>query len=97
MQFKLTTTALAALLLNAVAAAAAPNGAASTNLARGKLARDYATLAGLDIARRSEVGMSKRCDMDFYEDCMSACPINPECPGCEIGCTIGCCGSTGCC
>lgn len=41
--------------------------------------------------------MSKRCDMDFYETCMGTCPIDASCPGCEIGCTIGCCTSTGCC
>lgn len=52
MQFKLTTTTLTTLLLTAVAGAATPNGAADTNLARGKLARDYTALAGLDVTSK---------------------------------------------
>ncbi|KAF7368532.1 hypothetical protein MVEN_00176500 [Mycena venus] len=40
--------------------------------------------------------LDKRCDMDFFEDCIGTCN-NPTCPACNVGCTIGCCGSTGCC
>ncbi|KAJ6536291.1 hypothetical protein B0H19DRAFT_1183124 [Mycena capillaripes] len=40
--------------------------------------------------------LNKRCDMDFFEDCIGTCTI-PECPLCSTGCVIGCCGSTGCC
>lgn len=49
MQFNIAATALSALLATVVAGAAAPNAAGNTNLARGKLARDYAALAGLDV------------------------------------------------
>ncbi|KAJ6521510.1 hypothetical protein B0H19DRAFT_1203859 [Mycena capillaripes] len=40
--------------------------------------------------------LNKRCDMDFFEDCIGTCN-NPTCPLCNTGCVIGCCGSTGCC
>ncbi|KAJ7212706.1 hypothetical protein GGX14DRAFT_621135 [Mycena pura] len=41
--------------------------------------------------------LNKRCDMDQFDACFSGCGNIPNCPGCEVGCTIGCCGSTGCC
>ncbi|KAJ7187697.1 hypothetical protein GGX14DRAFT_485351, partial [Mycena pura] len=40
--------------------------------------------------------LDKRCDTDDFDVCLSGCNI-PICPGCDVGCTIGCCGSTGCC
>ncbi|KAF6827096.1 hypothetical protein CMUS01_09156 [Colletotrichum musicola] len=58
---------------------------------------DYAALAKT-FQERSLLPreLEKRCDYDFYETCMGTCN-NPTCPACNIGCVIGCCGSTKCC
>ncbi|TEA15041.1 hypothetical protein C8034_v002070 [Colletotrichum sidae] len=59
---------------------------------------DYAALARSFHERSIEPqNVEKRaCDRDFYDTCMGTCN-NPGCPACNIGCVIGCCGSTGCC
>ncbi|KAL0934864.1 uncharacterized protein CTRU02_209455 [Colletotrichum truncatum] len=57
---------------------------------------DHAGIARALEQRGLEASLNKRCDRDFFNDCMDTCH-SPGCPGCTAGCTIGCCGSTGCC
>ncbi|KAF6802723.1 hypothetical protein CSOJ01_11396 [Colletotrichum sojae] len=89
MQFSIT----AAVTLFAALAAAVP--AAEPAPAPAPL--DYAALAKTFHERSLEPReLTKRCDREFYDTCMSTCN-NPSCPACNIGCVIGCCGSTKCC
>ncbi|TLS27424.1 hypothetical protein PpBr36_04238 [Pyricularia pennisetigena] len=92
MRFSITAMIVTlALGVNAMPAQSEPAAVVNRDVSSTELAqimRDFKSSASVE---------AQACDMDWFNTCRGTCPIGGVCPGCAIGCIIGCCGSSGCC